>query len=90
MELTIWLLLLAGLAVLVIGAEFLVRGASRLALRFGTSPLVIGPTVLAFVTGAPELAASIRSGLDGQADIAVGNVVGRNIFIVLAALGLPR
>ena len=88
MELTNWLLLIAGLVVLVIGADLLVRGASRLALRFGISPLVIGLTVVAFGTSAPELAVSVQSGFDGQADIAVGNVVGSNIFNVLAVLGL--
>jgi cation:H+ antiporter len=87
-ELTNWLLLIAGLVVLVIGADLLVRGASRLALRFGISPLVIGLTVVAFGTSAPELAVSVQSGFDGQADIAVGNVVGSNIFNVLAVLGL--
>jgi len=88
MELSVWLYLAAGLAVLVAGAELLVRGASRLALRFGISPLVIGLTVVAFGTSSPELAVSVQSGLAGQADIAVGNVVGSNIFNVLAVLGL--
>jgi len=88
MELTVWLLLVAGLAVLVLGAELLVRGASRLALRFGVSPLVIGLTVVAFGTSSPELAVSVQSGLEGKADIALGNVVGSNIFNVLAVLGL--
>jgi cation:H+ antiporter len=88
MELTAWLLLVAGLAVLVLGAELLVRGASRLALRFGVSPLVIGLTVVAFGTSSPELAVSVQSGLEGKANIAVGNVVGSNIFNVLAVLGL--
>jgi cation:H+ antiporter len=85
---TVWLYLLAGLVALVAGAEFLVRGASRLALRFGISPLVIGLTVVAFGTSSPELAVSVQSGLAGQADIAVANVVGSNIFNVLAVLGL--
>ncbi len=88
MEPTIWALLIAGLAALLAGAELLVRGASRLALRFGISPLVIGLTVVAFGTSSPELAVSVQSGLAGQADIAVGNVVGSNIFNVLAVLGL--
>lgn len=88
MELTNWALLITGLAVLAIGADLLVRGASRLALRFGISPLVIGLTVVAFGTSSPELAVSVRSGLAGQADIAVGNVVGSNIFNVLVVLGL--
>jgi cation:H+ antiporter len=88
MELMNGLLLVASLAVLGLGAELLVRGASRLALRFGVSPLVIGLTVVAFGTSSPELAVSVQSGLGGQADIAVGNVVGSNIFNVLAVLGL--
>jgi cation:H+ antiporter len=88
MDMTIWLFLLLGLVVLVIGADLLVRGSSQLALRFGISPLVIGLTVVAFGTSSPEMAVSIQSGLAGQADIAVGNVVGSNIFNVLAVLGL--
>ena len=87
MNMADWWGLLAGLVVLVAGAELLVRGASRLAQRFGISPLVIGLTVVAFGTSAPELAVSVQSGLTGQADIAVGNVVGSNIFNVLAVLG---
>ncbi|MGL5047641.1 MAG: calcium/sodium antiporter [Shewanella sp.] len=82
----VWLI--AGLGCLVIGAEFLVRGASRLATMMGISPLVVGLTVVAFGTSAPELAVSIQSGLEGQAGIAVGNVVGSNIFNVLFILGV--
>jgi len=82
------LLFVLGLAFLVIGAEALVRGASRLAAAFGISPLVIGLTVVAFGTSAPELAVSVKSALSGQAGIAVGNVVGSNIFNVLFILGL--
>lgn len=88
MEMTVWIFLLAGLVILVLGADLLVRGASQLALRFGISPLVIGLTVVAFGTSSPEMAVSIQSGLAGQADIAVGNVVGSNIFNVLAVLGV--
>jgi len=72
---------------LLTGAELLVRGASRLALRFGISPLAIGLTVVALGTSSPELAVSVKSGLAGQADIGVGNVVGSNIFNVLVVLG---
>jgi cation:H+ antiporter len=79
---------IAGLAVLVLGAEWLVRGASRLAARVGISPLVIGLTVVAFGTSSPEMAVSVQSSLAGQADIAVGNVVGSNIFNVLFILGI--
>lgn len=81
-------LFVAGLALLALGAELLVRGASRLALTLGISPLVIGLTVVAFGTGAPELAVTLQSGLAGQAGIAIGNVVGSNISNVLLVLGL--
>jgi cation:H+ antiporter len=77
-----------GLIALVAGAQVLVRGASQLALSFGISPLVVGLTVVAFGTSAPELAVSIRSAWGGQVDIALGNVVGSNIFNVLFILGL--
>ncbi|TBW11995.1 calcium/sodium antiporter [Azotobacter chroococcum subsp. isscasi] len=80
--------LIAGLALLVAGAEALVRGAARLAARFGIPPLVIGLTVVAFGTSAPEMAVSVQSASNGQGDIAVGNVLGSNIFNVLMILGL--
>ncbi|HMR64244.1 MAG TPA: calcium/sodium antiporter [Anaerolineae bacterium] len=85
----IWTLVLfvIGLGLLVIGAEALVRGASRLAAAVGVSPLVIGLTVVAYGTSAPELAVSVQSAYAGQADIALGNVVGSNIFNVLFILG---
>ena len=80
-------LFLLGLALLVAGAELLVRGASRLALALGISPLVVGLTVVAFGTGSPELAVSVQSGLAGQAGLAIGNVVGSNICNVFLVLG---
>jgi len=82
------LLFLAGLASLIIGATLLVRGASGLALSFGISPLVVGLTIVAFGTSAPELGVSIGASLAGQNDLAVGNVVGSNIFNVLFILGI--
>lgn len=82
------LLFVAGLATLVAGGELLVRGAARLAGATGVSPLVIGLTVVAFGTSAPELAVSVQAGMAGQVDIAVGNVVGSNIFNVLLILGM--
>jgi cation:H+ antiporter len=82
------LLFLAGLAALVVGAELLVRGASKLALSFGISPLVVGLTIVAFGTSAPEVAVSVGAVLDGKTDIAIGNVVGSNIFNVLFILGI--
>ena len=82
------LLFVAGLVGLVAGAELLVRGASKLALSFGLSPLVVGLTVVAFGTSAPEMAVSVGAAMSGQTDLAVGNVVGSNIFNVLVILGL--
>ncbi|MFN4360832.1 MAG: calcium/sodium antiporter [Hylemonella sp.] len=82
------LMFLAGLLALVAGAELLVRGASRLALSFGLSPLVVGLTIVAFGTSAPEMAVSAGAVLGGKTDLAIGNVVGSNIFNVLFILGL--
>jgi cation:H+ antiporter len=77
-----------GLTVLVIGADVLVRGASRLAVSFGVSPLVVGLTVVAFGTSAPEMAVSVGSALNGNPDLAIGNVVGSNIANILLILGI--
>ena len=77
-----------GLIALVLGAELLVRGASKLALSFGISPLVVGLTVVAFGTSSPELAVSVQSAWTGRVDIALGNVVGSNIFNILFILGV--
>ena len=82
------LLFVAGLVALVAGAEMLVRGASKLALSFGISPLVVGLTIVAFGTSAPEVAVSVGAVLGGKTDIAIGNVVGSNVFNVLFILGL--
>jgi cation:H+ antiporter len=82
------LLFLGGLALLVVGANLLVRGASKLALSFGISPLVVGLTVVAFGTSAPEMAVAVGAVLNGQTAIALGNVVGSNIFNVLFILGV--
>lgn len=82
----VWLL--AGLALLVAGGELLVRGASRLAATIGVSPLVIGLTVVAYGTSSPELAVSVQAAVDGRSDIALGNVVGSNVFNVLLILGV--
>jgi cation:H+ antiporter len=82
------ILFVMGLILLVVGADVLVKGASRLAAGFRISPLVIGLTVVAFGTSAPELAVSTGASLSGQGDIALGNVLGSNIFNVLFILGL--
>ena len=80
-------LFLAGLVLLVLGGNALVHGASAIAARLGVAPLVIGLTVVAWGTSAPELAVSLGAALRGQGDIALGNVVGSNIFNVLGVLG---
>jgi cation:H+ antiporter len=85
---TIAILLICGAALLVAGAELLVRGAARIAAAAGISPLVIGLTVVAFGTSAPELAVSLGATFAGEPDIAVGNAVGSNIFNVLFILGV--
>ncbi|MEZ4571548.1 MAG: hypothetical protein R2849_14690 [Thermomicrobiales bacterium] len=68
--------------------NYSLRGASGLASRIGLSPLVIGLTVVAYGTSAPELAISASAALSGEADLAVGNVIGSNIFNILFVLGL--
>jgi cation:H+ antiporter len=81
------ILFICGVALLILGAEFLVRGAARLALAVGISPLVVGLTVVAFGTSSPEVAVSVQAALSARDDLAVGNVVGSNIFNVLFILG---
>ncbi len=80
--------LAAGLAVLILGADWLVKGASRLALAAGVTPLVIGLTIVAFGTSAPELAVSVAAAFSGASTLSVANVVGSNLFNILAILGL--
>lgn len=77
-----------GLIALTVGADILVRGAAAIAARFGISQLIIGLTIVAFGTSAPELAVSIGAALRGNVDIAIGNVVGSNICNVLLILGV--
>ena len=81
-------LVLGGLALLVLGGDLLVKGAVNLALRLGITPLVVGLTVVAFGTSAPELIVSLSAALGGSTDIAMGNVVGSNIANILLILGL--
>ncbi len=82
------LLLILGLAVIAAGAHFMVEGASRIASRFGISELVIGMTVVAIGTSAPELVVSLLGAIKGSVGIAVGNVVGSNICNLLLIIGL--
>jgi cation:H+ antiporter len=87
-DLSTVLFLVAGLGLLIGGADVLVRGASRLAAAIGFSPLIVGLTVVAFGTSAPELAVSLQAALRGDDGLAVANAVGSNIFNVLFILGL--
>ncbi|MCF1749913.1 calcium/sodium antiporter [Mariniradius sediminis] len=80
--------LILGLGILLIGGKFLVDGASSLALRFGMSPGLIGLTVVAFGTSAPELLVSINAALKGSSDLALGNVIGSNISNISLILGI--
>lgn len=84
----IWLTLLSGLVLLILGAEVLVKGASRLATFFGVPSLVIGLTIVAFGNSAPELTVSVKDAFDGEAELAIANVVGSNIVNVLVMLGI--
>lgn len=79
---------IVGLVALIGGAELMVRSVSRLAVSAGISKLVIGLTVVAFGTSAPELAVSIQAGVSGQTDIMIGNIVGSNLTNILLILGL--
>jgi cation:H+ antiporter len=83
-----YLLLAIGIVILLGGGELLVRHASRLALTLGMAPLVVGLTVVAFGTSAPELMTSVYSQFIGEGAVALGNVVGSNTFNVLAILGI--
>jgi cation:H+ antiporter len=82
------LLIAAGLALLVLGARWLVDGAVAIARHFGLSELIIGLTIVAVGTSLPGVAATVVASLRGERDIAVGNVIGSNLFNILAVLGL--
>ena len=82
------LFLLVGLGLILSGANFLTNGAAALAKRFNISSLVIGLTIVAFGTSAPELTVSIVSAINGSAELSIGNVVGSNIFNILMVLGI--
>lgn len=84
----ILLSILGGFLILTLGAEALVRGASQIALRLGLTPLIIGLTIVAFGTSAPELAVSVKSAIAGNSGIALGNVIGSNIANIGLILGI--
>ena len=81
-------ILIAGFILLIKGADFFVKGASTIARKFGVPQIVIGLTVVAMGTSAPEAAVSISAAVSGNADITIGNVIGSNIMNVLVILGL--
>lgn len=82
------LLFLAGLGLLIGGANLIVHGASRVATLLGVPPMVIGLTIVAIGTSTPELAVSISSGLKGNGGLGVGNVAGANLFVMLVVVGI--
>lgn len=82
------LLIIIGAVLLYFGAEGLVRGSVSLATRLGISPLIAGLTIVAFGTSAPELSVSVSSAIDGHTDIALGNVIGSNIFNIAVIIGI--
>lgn len=86
--LEIWLPLLGGLVLLILGGDLLVRGAVQIAERLGVSPLVIGLTLVGFGTSTPELVTSVQAALAGSAGIAYGNIVGSNIANILLIVGV--
>ena len=86
--LTQFLILAAGLLLILLGANYLVDGASSIAKKFGLSEFIIGVTIVGIGTSAPEMVVSILSAIQGKADMAIGNVVGSNIFNTLMILGV--
>ena len=84
-----FLLLLLGLVFLIVSGDVMVRGAAALARHWGVPALIVGLTIVAFGTSAPEMVVGVQAALMGQGDLAAGNVVGSNIANVLLALGVP-
>lgn len=82
------LLFIAGLAALIAGAELFLKAVDHFGLKWGVSPLIMGLTVVAFATGAPELAISIKAAATGSADLVLGNIIGSNIANILLILGI--
>lgn len=82
-----WGLIVAGLALLTAGSDFLIRGATAIARRFGVSELLIGLTLVGFGTSTPELVSSVQAAMVGSPGVAVGNVVGSNVANILLILG---
>src|SRR3989344_9081324 len=83
-----YIFLIAGFVLLIKGADVLVEGASSFAKKFGISALVIGLTIVAFGTSAPELIVNLFASIQGNTDIAIGNILGSNIANILLILGI--
>ena len=84
-----FVLVIAGLVILLVAGDFLVKGAVSMSLRMGIPPLIVGFTIVGFGTSAPELLISVQSALEGSPGIALGNVVGSNVANILMVLGVP-
>ena len=82
------LLFVAGLLALIGGAELFLKAVDHFGLKWGVSPVIMGLTVVAFATGAPELAVSIKAATSGSADLVLGNIIGSNIANILLILGI--
>ena len=82
------LLFILGLASLILGADFFLKAVDRIGLKWGVSPMVMGLTVVAFATGAPELAISLKAAMNDSADLVLGNIIGSNIANILLILGI--
>lgn len=82
------ILFIAGLIALIGGAELFLKGVDRFGIKWGISPLIMGLTVVAFATGAPELAISLQAAVNGSADLVLGNIIGSNIANILLILGI--
>jgi cation:H+ antiporter len=83
-----YVLLIVGFALLIKGADLFVKGASSIAAALRVSPLLIGLTIVAFGTSSPEATVSIAAALEGSAGVAIGNVIGSNIFNITLVVGL--
>jgi len=83
-----YILFIAGIILLVKGADYLIKGSSSLAKRLGVSSLVIGLTIVAFGTSMPELVVNLAASLNGESNIAFGNIVGSNMANILLILGI--
>ena len=88
MDLLAWVVFLAGLVIIVLGAELLLKGASRIALLLGIPPILVGLTIVSVGTSTPELAVGITAVAEGKGSLAVGNIAGTNILNILFILGL--